>query len=95
MVGSARAPPTNRHINILVRKRAPVGFHHEEHEGHEGWHLIYGDDVCKRTFNLFNQMVAYEAPDGTRTEYAYDALGRRILKKIATFSGLFLFMGFA
>jgi RHS repeat-associated protein len=42
---------------------------------------IYGDDVKKRTFNAFNQMVAYEAPDGTRTEYAYDALGRRILKK--------------
>jgi YD repeat-containing protein len=42
---------------------------------------IYGDDVKKRTFNALNQMVAYEAPDGTRTEYAYDALGRRILKK--------------
>jgi RHS repeat-associated protein len=42
---------------------------------------IYGDEVCKRTFNLFNQMVAYEAPDGTRTEYVYDAVGRRILKK--------------
>jgi YD repeat-containing protein len=45
---------------------------------------IYGEDACKRTFNLFNQMVAYEAPDGTRTEYAYDALGRRILKKSGT-----------
>jgi YD repeat-containing protein len=45
---------------------------------------IYGDDVYKRTFNAFNQMVAYEAPDGSRTEYAYDALGRRILKKSGT-----------
>jgi RHS repeat-associated protein len=29
-------------------------------------------DVNNRTFNAFNQMVvAYEVPDGTRTEYAY------------------------
>jgi RHS repeat-associated protein len=39
--------------------------------------------TCRYSYNLFDQLIRFTAPDNTTIGFTYDALGRRILKKSA------------